>query len=67
MFMNFNGKTGYAIMLAYLVGNALTYNHLIKAGRSEISAAGDASFLIVKSLMVSTVWPLYWLYYAVAG
>jgi hypothetical protein len=65
--MNVRSNTGYAIMLAYLLGNALTYNHLIKAGRSAIGVPGDASFLIVKSLLVSMVWPLYSLYYAVAG
>ena len=51
-------------MRAYLVGNALTYNHLIKAGRLAIGDAGDAGFLIVKSLLIATVWPFYWLWYA---
>lgn len=65
--MNVRSSTGYAIMLGYLLGNALTYNHLMRVGRATIADTDGASFLIVKSLLTSTVWPLYWLYSAIAG
>ena len=65
--MNVRSNTGYAIMLAYLLGNALTYNHLVKDGRSAIGTSEDAGFLMVKSLVISTSWPLYWLYFAIVG
>ena len=64
--MNVRSSTDYALMLGYLLGNAMTYNHLRRVGRATIAETDDASFLIVKNLLTSTVWPLYWLYY-VAG
>lgn len=65
--MQLRSNAGYAIMLAYLLGNALTYNHLIAAGRAALGSSGDIGLLMVKSLLISTAWPIYWLYYVVAG
>ena len=65
--MNVRSKPSYAIMLAYVLGNALTYNHLVKAGRLAIGPSEEAGFLMVKNLVISTIWPLYWIFRAAAG
>jgi hypothetical protein len=65
--MNIRSNSGYALMLTYIIGNALTYNHLFRAGRSAVGGSEDVGLLIVKSLVISTVWPVYWLYHVIAG
>jgi hypothetical protein len=50
-----------SLVLAYLVGNALTYRHLVKADPSHALETGT----MLKNLGISLVWPLYWLVSAV--
>ena len=47
----------YSLIMTYLVGNALTYNHLIKANPSN---AFDA-WTMLENLAIACVWPFYWL------
>ena len=51
------GTLNTVAILAYLIGNALTYNHLVKANPS---VALEASTM-VKNLAIACVWPIYWL------
>jgi len=60
----FTGRDGIrnAIIVIYMLGNAVTFNALIKAERAAI--VGDASWalIILKSLALSLIWPIFWLY-----
>ena len=46
-----------SLILVYLVGNALTYRHLVKADPSHALETG----VMLKNLGISFLWPLYWL------
>ena len=56
-----------AAILVYMVGNALTFNHLLGASRDVIQETGSMAYPLVKSLVLSTIWPLYWIYVAIVG
>lgn len=45
------------LILAYLVGDALTYRHLVRLDPTH--ALGTVPLL--KNLGISLLWPLYWL------
>jgi len=62
--LNLKSNIGYAIMLAYILGNALTYNYLAKLGAD---VPGDRFVTTMKNLLTATVWPLYWLARAAAS
>jgi uncharacterized membrane protein len=47
----------YAAIMIYLVGNALIYNHLVKADPSK---ALD-TWTMLENLASACVWPIYWL------
>lgn len=51
------GILNIAAIMAYLLGNALTYNHLVKANPS---VALETSTML-KNLAIACVWPIYWL------
>jgi hypothetical protein len=57
----------WLLIMAYMVGAAMTYNHALRAGRETIVAPGDTSTLILKSMFSSFVWPLYWLARAIGA
>jgi hypothetical protein len=57
----------YAASLLYLAGGALTYNHLIKVGRESLTQASELSGLVFKNILISVVWPLYWVFRAFVG
>lgn len=44
-------------IMVYLLGNALTYNHLVK---TDTSVALETSVML-KNLAIACVWPIYWL------
>ncbi len=46
-----------ALILVYLVGNALTYRHLVKVDPGHALEIGA----MLMNLGISCVWPLYWL------
>jgi len=50
-------KNRNALILVYVIGNALTYRYLVK---SDPSHAFEAVSLL-KNLALSFIWPLYWL------
>jgi hypothetical protein len=60
--MNLDNKSAYA-SLAYLVGTILTYNQIIKL---MVIASGTkgTSLLVVESIALAAIWPVYWLYHA---
>ena len=45
------------LILAYLVGDAITYRHLVKIDPGNALATGA----MLKNLGISFLWPLYWL------
>lgn len=45
------------LILAYLIGDALTYRHLVKIDPGNALEVGT----MLKNLCISFVWPLYWL------
>ncbi len=45
------------LILAYLIGDALTYRHLVKIDASDALEVGT----VLKNLCISFVWPFYWL------
>jgi hypothetical protein len=49
------------LILIYMVGNALTFNALLKAERLTMSADSSWTLPMLKALALATVWPLYWL------
>ena len=57
--LNVKSNLGYALMLAYILGNAMTYNHLVKVGSAAVT--GDRTMFFIKNLLVAAVWPFYWL------
>lgn len=57
--LNLKSNFAYALMLAYIVGNAMTYNHLTKIGSSTVT--DERTLFILKNLLIATVWPLYWI------
>jgi hypothetical protein len=56
MAMNF-WSTRNGIALVYLLGNALTYRHLVQADPTHALDYGT----IFQNLLLSFLWPLYWL------
>ena len=51
------GTFSSVAIVLYLVGNALTYNHLVKVNPS---VALETSTML-KNLAIACVWPIYWL------
>jgi len=49
-------KLPEALILAYLVADAVAYRHLVRADPSHALETGT----MLKNLAVSFVWPLYW-------
>jgi hypothetical protein len=50
-----------SLIMGYLLGNALTYRHLVKADPSHALEIET----MLKNLGISFLWPLYWLVSAV--
>jgi hypothetical protein len=50
-------KSRELLILGYLVGDALTYRHLVKFNPSHALETG----VMLKNLDISFLWPLYWL------
>jgi hypothetical protein len=46
----------FAIVMIYLVGNALTYNHLVKQDPSSAYESGT----MLRNLAWGCAWPVYW-------
>jgi hypothetical protein len=51
------GTLNSVAIVAYLIGNALTYNHLVK---TNPSVALETSTML-ENLAIACVWPIYWL------
>jgi hypothetical protein len=46
-----------SLLIAYFLGNALTYRHLVKADPGHALETGT----MLKNLVISSVWPVYWI------
>lgn len=54
------GQHRDAVLLAYAVGNALTFAQLIKAQAGHIQS-GDLAWVVLEALFLSFIWPVYWI------
>jgi len=44
--------------MAYLIGDALTYRHLVRVDPGDAFALA----VLLKNLWLSLIWPAYWMY-----
>lgn len=49
------------LIIAYMLGNALTFNALLKAERVAMAADQTWTTGILKILALAFVWPVYWM------
>jgi len=56
-----------AAILIYMVGNALTFTKILAAELAGLQGTGEVGGKIVKVLLLSLVWPLYWIGSALFG
>jgi hypothetical protein len=47
--------------MIYMVGNALTFTKLLSAELTRLQETSELAGKVVKSLLLSFVWPLYWI------
>ena len=51
-----------AIIMIYLLGNALTFNAVVQAERATMTLGGNWFLVILKALALSLIWPISLLY-----
>ena len=56
-----------AAIMVYMVGNALTFTKLLSAELSGLQGTSELGGKIMKALLLSFVWPFYWLGRALLG
>ena len=49
------------LIMIYMVGNALTFTKLMSVELAGLQGAGQLGGKIVTALLLSFVWPLYWI------
>jgi hypothetical protein len=49
------------LVMIYMVGNALTFTKLMSVELAGLQGAGQLGGKIVTALLLSFVWPLYWI------
>jgi hypothetical protein len=54
-------KVRNAAILIYMVGNALTFTKLLATELAGLQETGEVGGKIVKALILSLVWPFYWI------
>ena len=47
--------------MIYMVGNALTFTKLLSAELAGLHETGELAGKVLKALVLSFVWPLYWI------
>jgi hypothetical protein len=62
-----SGNIRLAVALVYMTGAALTYNHVVRAGREALTHSSELSSLVLESLFESVIWLAYWLHRGVLG
>ena len=55
-----------AIMI-YMVGNALTFTKLLSTAPAGLQGTGELGGKLVRALLLSLVWPIYWIGRALFG
>ena len=50
------------LIIVYMVGNALTFNALLKLERAAMASDQSWTTGILKILALALVWPVYWLF-----
>ena len=48
-------------VLIYMVGNALTFTKLLQGDPTGLQSAGELGGRVVGALLLSFVWPFYWI------
>ena len=56
-----NEKVRNAAILIYMVGNALTFSRLWGTELAGLREAGELGSALIKALLVSAIWPIYWI------
>jgi hypothetical protein len=60
------GNLRDALILAYMVGNAMTFTKVISEGANSYGAEAFAERLI-NALALSVIWPFYWFWRTAVG
>jgi hypothetical protein len=61
------GKVRNAAIMIYMVGNALTFTKLLSTELAGLQGTGEFGGKIMKALLLSFVWPFYWIGRALFG
>lgn len=56
-----------AAIMIYMVGNALTFTKLLSTELAALQGTGELGGKIIKALLLSFVWPFYWIGRALFG
>ena len=56
-----------AAIMIYMVGNALTFTKLLSTELAGLQETGELGGKIVNALLLSLVWPFYWIGWALFG
>jgi hypothetical protein len=54
-------------ILVYMVGNALTFSKLLPVELAGLQGTDEFGGAVMKALLWSLVWPLYWIERAILG
>jgi len=49
------------LLIAYALGNALTYAYLVKGQAGSVYDGASLSDVMFEALFLSFIWPIYWL------
>jgi hypothetical protein len=60
-------KARNAVIMIYMVGNALTFTKLLSTELASLQGTGEFGAKIMKALLWSFVWPVYWIGRALFG
>lgn len=56
-----------AAIMIYMIGNALTFTKLLSTELASLQETGEVGGKIMKALLLSFVWPFYWMGRALFG
>lgn len=51
----------YQLLVAYALGNAMTYAYLVKGQARAVGDGSSLTDLVFEALFLSFIWPVYWL------
>jgi hypothetical protein len=60
-------KVRNIVIIIYMVGNALTFTKLLSNEMAGLQGTGEVGVKVVRALLLSFVWPFYWIGRALFG